>query len=245
MSATPGTGTSASSCAGPLHLQSRADTGRAAGHQAQALLGPVGSSGCLIPVGDVNHHVGHAQHAPVMVIQPVERCCPGALMLGVGGSTAHHLVVPHGDAGRQHPSHRALRGHERRIGQDLAKSAADMVGLGTPCNAARAGLTATYRRSVSRTDSSIGAWVTSRVDKARLRSTRRTHCGSVGGQPQRVVVTEAVRQPHVAELDHPGTAILVKPGCSAACCPGPRLGGPGRSGRRPLLTMGRPPPAGA
>lgn len=36
-----------------------------------------------------------------------------------------------------------------------------------------------------------------------------------------------------------------KPGCSAACCPGPRLGGAGRPGRRPLLTMGRPLPASA
>ncbi|CAK7283004.1 hypothetical protein SGPA1_20979 [Streptomyces misionensis JCM 4497] len=195
----------------PLHLQGGADAGRAGGHQPQPPLGPFDLPGGPVPVGVVHRHRGDAQGVPLVVLQPVQRYRPRVVVVRVGGGAAHHLPVHHRHTGLQHLAHGGLDRPERSSGQHLVEALADVVGLGD----------AVHGRQ-GRVDDDVAQ---RRVEDGQPDRGLREQAGGqgrialhpaqgapVGGQPERVVVAEVVREPHVAELDRSGAAVLVPDG---------------------------------
>lgn len=213
---------------GLLKIESGADEHRGIGDQRQPLTGVVRLGGRPVPVGDVDHRYGHPQDGAARSLQPVVRRRPGVIVVGVGGGPAHDRLIDLRDTGGQHLVHHRLDRLGVEEGQRLADPSADVRLGGDAVDA--------LQRRIDGHIAQVGVQHGQTDGRLRDQTGGEGHIplhlaqgGLVGGEPEGVDVAAVVGEPHIAELQQPGAAVLVPdgedpgPGLPAVHHPGEQL----------------------
>ena len=193
---------------GLVDVEGGADGGGGVGDDGQPPAGAGGLGGGAVLLGDVHDGGGQPQHPAVGVLQPVVRHRPGPVRVGVGGGAADGELVEQRCPGVEDLAHPGHDGAGVQEGQGLPDVTADVLVGGQLVDA--------LQRRVDHDEAQRG--VQDRQADRRLgdQAHRQRQIpldppqhGLVGGDAQGVGLAALVQQPHIAEFDEPGAAVLV------------------------------------